>query len=455
MTTLTGNANVSATHFLGISYRADQNQAAQTNAETSFANHLRGFEELHKKAIQIVQSNDPKNFGNGPTHAVIFDDQGKQIGRLYQSGVVVIEDDAVGLFGGTDPFKRIATQTAGMKDSLLARTNALQDLLGKNGQVVPVSKHVVQNSSGPADVPPEADQLTEIQLVLNILMRLMQHGRGSYSDGLLSWITPRPFDTVTQAQDNAVILGTTGRDRIDVYYNATITAAADDDYVTAYGNAKVDGGGGNDRIETYGNAAVQGGDGHDYISTYGDSTASGGAGNDVISGYHNVNFSGGRGNDRLSGYNNAVLDGGDGNDYLDAYSDANLTGGAGDDIINAYDRAIIDAGFGNDVISVGADARIRGGAGDDKIVAYRNTTITYDRGDGHDTLSSHHMATSTLEIGAGITADQVKVEIKGKDLRISFTDANGSITLKDYRGETPTLIFADGSSLDVNALLKA
>ncbi|ENY2989246.1 calcium-binding protein [Salmonella enterica] len=114
-------------------------------------------------------------------------------------------------------------------------------------------------------------------------------------------------------------------------------------------------------------------------ATDGADTLTGTSGNDVLYGL--------AGNDVLNGQaGNDTLYGGEGNDTLN--------GGDGDDFLVG--------GTGNDIL--------RGGAGND--------TYLFNRGDGQDTLRGDYHTTpetNILQLGAGITADQVTVKRSGSD----------------------------------------
>lgn len=200
-----------------------------------------------------------------------------------------------------------------------------------------------------------------------------------------------------------------------------------------------------------------GNDGNDVLNGgyYGNNILLGGAGDDVITGgmlATNI-MQGGAGNDVLKGgrYND-ILQGGDGNDNLDGgWGNDTLGGGAGNDRL--------EGGMGSDVL--------QGDTGDDILIGGNGSdTYIYNKGDGADTIidsSNWHTDTNTLQLRAGITAD---------NLFVTYHSAIGTVLLdmgpstsSGQAGDSihignpndlavQTIQLADGSTLDVDALLR-
>ncbi|BCK87235.1 hypothetical protein MIZ01_1007 [Sideroxyarcus emersonii] len=181
---------------------------------------------------------------------------------------------------------------------------------------------------------------------------------------------------------------------------------------------------------------------------YGNNILIGGAGDDVINGgtlATNI-LDGGAGDDVLKGgWYNDTLRGGDGNDSLDGgWANDILDGGAGDDTLNGdTGNDVLTGGTGNDIL--------KGGSGSD--------TYVYNKGDGTDTIidsSNWHTDTNILQLGAGITAD---------NLFVTYDSATGTVLLDMGNGDSihignpndlvvQTIQLADGSTLDVDTLIK-
>ena len=148
-------------------------------------------------------------------------------------------------------------------------------------------------------------------------------------------------------------------------------------------------------------------------------------GDDVLQGSsYSETISGLAGNDTIHGYNgNDVLLGGEGNDWV-----------SGDG-----DNDILIGGVGNDTLG--------GGGGDD---IYR-----FDRGDGQDTILENidywTGGNDTIELGAGITPDQVTVtlEANGQDLKLNLGMGDsiyiGNAPVTNDGNKIEQVVFADGT----------
>ncbi len=206
----------------------------------------------------------------------------------------------------------------------------------------------------------------------------------------------------------------------------------------------------------------------------GDDVLIGGDGNDTLAANGgNDQLYGGAGNDILRVNNNgtASVDGGDGNDTISADSGttSTISAGNGDDTIQigAWSfRSTIDGGAGNDVIKIDAygasqGADITGGTGDDQIsLGYYGATLRFNRGDGHDTVSSISNASNkTIVFGNGITATDISATRVGNDIVLNIGSNGDAITVTNwFQGEQyrlRNLTFTDGSTIDATGLAAA
>jgi len=136
------------------------------------------------------------------------------------------------------------------------------------------------------------------------------------------------------------------------------------------------------------------------------STVKGGAGNDTLI---DANLSSNR--DAKFGF--STLDGGEGDDYIQASNNSTVTGGTGNDVI-----------------------RLMGG----------NATVTFNKGDGQDMITSRD--DFTLNVG-GYSKDDVTVAAQGDTFVVSFKGSDEALTLDLSSSATARLTFDDGSTLDV------
>ncbi|MCL1621046.1 beta strand repeat-containing protein [Ralstonia pseudosolanacearum] len=218
---------------------------------------------------------------------------------------------------------------------------------------------------------------------------------------------------------------------------------------------------------------VTGAAGDDTINGWqGDDILIGGDGNDtLISNGGSDQLYGGAGTDTLRVNNNATasVDGGDGNDTISADSGttSTISAGNGDDIvqIGAWSfRSTIDGGAGNDIIKIdtygasqGAD--ITGGTGDDQIsLGYYGATLRFNRGDGHDTVSSAANADNkTIVFGSGITAANLSATRVGDDMVLNIGANGDAITITNWfqsgQYRLRNLMFADGTTIDATGLV--
>ena len=239
------------------------------------------------------------------------------------------------------------------------------------------------------------------------------HGIGSYTriDGTQAQLADAEFaytnETFNSIKKDILTLDST---------NTVVATGAGDDTITgSAGDDQINAGTGNDRVR-------------------------GGAGNDMIFG--------GAGDDALSGGDgNDILWGGIGQDLLagDAGNDK-LHGGSGDDFISGGD--------GNDELwGDGGDDRLIGGTGVD--------TYHFARGDGHDTIEDLGGEVSRIVLGAGLRAQDARVETfaNGNGYTLHFSNSD-SLTVRNVGSQAlaPSSLqvaFADGSTTSFAQLLGA
>ena len=195
---------------------------------------------------------------------------------------------------------------------------------------------------------------------------------------------------------NDLLLGHNGKDTLkggagDDY----LDGGNDDDYLLGHnGKDTLKGGAGNDYLD--------GGNDDDHLLGHdGKDTLKGGAGDDHLDG--------GNDNDHLLGHNGKdTLKGGAGNDYLDGGNDNDhllghngkdtLKGGAGNDYL--------DGGNDNDLL-VGHDGSdtLKGGAGND--------TFVITSGNGFDSILDFKVGEDKIQLGNGLTFDNLKIVSSG------------------------------------------
>ena len=129
-----------------------------------------------------------------------------------------------------------------------------------------------------------------------------------------------------------------------------------------------------------------------------------------------------------------------GNDIIEGTSSADiLYAGAGNDVINAQggsdelyggsDDDTLNGGDGND--------RLVGGTGNDLLKGNNNNdTYVYAMGDGYDVIDEwvgYYGSYDILELGAGLTADDVRIAADGNSYVVTFANAAGSLTIYNMR----------------------
>lgn len=178
---------------------------------------------------------------------------------------------------------------------------------------------------------------------------------------------------------------------------------------------------------------------------------------------NNLQIHGSEADDTIEGTSrNEKIYGYGGNDIINAGGgDDTIYGGAGNDTITSSGGSnVIYGDEGNDTISIDGrgTSTITGGAGDDEIYGYNDdysvTNYVYNLGDGSDTIYNRG-GTTVLNLGEGITKDNIRFTESGNDVLITFADQPGSITVKDgmeYSMFT-NINFADGTSYNKDEIM--
>lgn len=178
---------------------------------------------------------------------------------------------------------------------------------------------------------------------------------------------------------------------------------------------------------------------------------------------NNLQIHGSEADDTIEGTSrNEKIYGYGGNDIINAGGgDDTIYGGAGNDTITSSGGSnVIYGDEGNDTISIDGrgTSTITGGAGDDEIYGYNDdysvTNYVYNLGDGSDTIYNRG-GTTVLNLGEGITKDNIRFTESGNDVLITFVDQPGSITVKDgmeYSMFT-NINFADGTSYSKDEIM--
>jgi Ca2+-binding RTX toxin-like protein len=147
----------------------------------------------------------------------------------------------------------------------------------------------------------------------------------------------------------------------------------------------------------------------------------------------------------LGTYYGDTIDAKGGNDTVTAFEgDDTILGGTGDDTI--------DAGPGSDLIT--------GGAGMDMLIGgAEQDTYVFNLGDGVDTIvdTAKLGEGNVIAFGAGITKDDISVQVHGTTLTLCYGNQGDAIVLPNFDYNTQhvveTLQFADGSSMRLPTLV--
>ncbi|MCZ8233760.1 MAG: matrixin family metalloprotease [Inhella sp.] len=299
---------------------------------------------------------------------------------------------------------------------------------------------------------PGADKLTIVEGRFNFLLTL--------EDG--SSLNPAAMAALARSQANG------NRGTADADFLVGTNAA--DTLASLGGDDTLQGFGGDDHLDGgEGLNAIYGGDGNDtLIGGSGRDTIEGGAGDDFIDGkaggaeHVYQQLSGGTGRDTIMGGDNSdLIFGGDGDDNIQGgLGNDYLLGELGNDTLSgAGGNDVVDGGEGDDLVigdegsdtlrgGEGADT-LQGGAGDDTYDSWIGgpDVIRFGRGDGADTV---HAGIATIELGAGIYADDITLQRIGssEDVRLSINGTTDSILMVRFmvwNSPFGQVRFADGT----------
>jgi hypothetical protein len=292
-------------------------------------------------------------------------------------------------------------------------------------------------------------------------------------------------DDLIAAGSDSRVTGGDGNDTIKIRSNGTVDGGAGNDVVLGYSAAAIDTGAGEDVVQAFSVGRIDSGDGDDVIRAHSGGSIAAGAGNDFIDAKSAESVDAGDGDDVIEAWSTRVaggagndliragasdVDGGAGNDVIDNWGNGVTQGGAGDDVIKA--GGTIDGGDGNDAIVSNGYAKISGGRGDDQILATGKDTITFGKGDGRDTVGAWSPSYSdlgggvrlqqtraaedpakaaqvTFNISAGLSQQDLQMSVHGADVTLDFGGGD-SITILDYKSLSATMVFADGSRVQVS-----
>ena len=251
---------------------------------------------------------------------------------------------------------------------------------------------------------------------------------GFVVEGVTNKITISSAGDVNNDGFDDLLIGEPDNDAGTVY-----TIFGSSNFVNNFNNINVNNGTeGDDLLEGTEDAdVINAGEGNDTVSGFlGNDLIDGGAGNDSLFGNEGRDtLFGGSGDDILQGQqNNDVLDGGAGNDLIFGNNGSdNLVGGDdADTIFGNRNNDTIDGGAGNDLIfgnngndtldgGKGLDT-LWGGAGDDTFVITRGTNVTR--------IKDYVDGTDRLELGSGLTFDDLSFVQNGSNVQIRFVGNN-------------------------------
>ncbi|WP_181707778.1 calcium-binding protein [Chthonobacter rhizosphaerae] len=297
----------------------------------------------------------------------------------------------------------------------------------------------LKSAAGPTDTVAVSDQarmLFGVHKALS-LMQMFARAGSDQSDKIaeLQELTEDGFDSyVSVPVDNVIVFGSASsrNQKYETLSNARTWTGAGADSVTVGANSELFLGGGNDVADAGEGAVIDGEDGDDVLAA--------GSGSILV---------GGAGDDTLSASSQSELYGGDGNDTIAAGSMSWIEAGAGDDVVTVDgEEAEVWGQDGNDTITVGANSTVSGGLGDDAITLTGDgSTVLFGPGQGSDTVRGS--VASTIRFGEGLSARSLAVKVEGDDLVLSFSGKTETITYKDYQGSSPTLVFADGTTISM------
>jgi Ca2+-binding RTX toxin-like protein len=156
----------------------------------------------------------------------------------------------------------------------------------------------------------------------------------------------------------------------------------------------------------------------------------------IVTGFANDLTDAGGGDDIVhAGAGRDIVFGGDGDDWI--------AGEAGNDVIEGDEgRDRLLGGSGDDALAGGeGNDRLEGGIGGDLYV--------HEQRGGHDVIEETSADADTLRLGAGITADIVRLSRRHDDLLVDLKGRDGSVTVKGWFAsdskKVETIQFADGT----------
>ncbi|WP_095407271.1 calcium-binding protein [Mongoliimonas terrestris] len=296
-----------------------------------------------------------------------------------------------------------------------------------------------KSTAGPVDtvaISDEANMLFGVHRAMSLMQMFSRAGIDQSSQiAELQEMTEDGFDTyVSVPTDNLVIFGssTSRNQKYETLANARVWTGGGADTVTAGSASEVFLGVGADTAEVGDSALVDGEDGDDTLTAGANSVVVGGAGEDT-----------------LTASSQSEIYGGDGNDTITAGALNWVEAGEGDDTVTAIgDEAEVWGQAGNDTLTVAGNSTVSGGVGDDAIVLTGDdSTVLFGTDHGSDTVRGS--VSSTLKFGEGFQAKTLAVKVEGDDLIIAFSGREETITYKDYKGSSPSLVFADGTTFSL------
>lgn len=293
-------------------------------------------------------------------------------------------------------------------------------------------------SAGPIDsiaISDEAQMLFGIQKALS-QMQMFARATSDPTEEIaeLQELTADGFDSYASIPvENLVIFGSSSNvnQKYETLGNARVWTAGGNDAVTAGDGSEAFLGEGDDTAEFGAEALVDGEGGDDTLTAGVSSTLVGGSGNDTLTADYG-----------------STLYGDDGDDVITTGGESWVEAGDGADTVTAGDNSEVWGGSADDTLSVGAGATVSGGAGDDAVTLTGDgASVLWGPDQGSDTVTGS--VASTIRFGAGLQAKNLAVSVQGDDLVLAFSGKDETITYKNYRGSSPTLVFSDRTTVEM------